>query len=147
LQARAPAAAIAFVHAVLGPDHYLPFVAMAKARNWTMQKTLRVTLICGMGHLAASVSLISEFRKNLQHILYAHPGNRARKRRVPKPGNRNLRSTQARGDFRTVARKTAECPGGRPQQYNGGADRLYQVVIVAGQGHINLLHQSFRCDS
>jgi len=51
------AAVIAFVHTVLGPDHYLPFVAMAKARNWTMQKTLRVTLICGMGHLAGSVAL------------------------------------------------------------------------------------------
>jgi len=25
-------------------------------------------------------------------------------------------------------------------------DRLYQVVIVAGQGNINLLHQSFRCE-
>ena len=30
------AAAIAFVHTLLGPDHYLPFVAMAKARGWSM---------------------------------------------------------------------------------------------------------------
>jgi ABC-type nickel/cobalt efflux system permease component RcnA len=51
------AAAIAFVHTVLGPDHYLPFVAMARARRWSTRKTLRVTLICGTGHLAGSVAL------------------------------------------------------------------------------------------
>jgi nickel/cobalt exporter len=51
------AAAIAFVHTVLGPDHYLPFVAMAKARGWGMQKTLRVTAVCGVGHLTGSVVL------------------------------------------------------------------------------------------
>lgn len=51
------AAAIAFVHTVLGPDHYLPFVAMAKARGWSLQKTVRVTLICGIGHLGGSVLL------------------------------------------------------------------------------------------
>lgn len=51
------AAAIAFVHTLLGPDHYLPFVAMAKARNWGVGKTMRITLICGVGHLAGSVAL------------------------------------------------------------------------------------------
>ena len=51
------AAAIAFVHTLLGPDHYLPFVAMAKARGWSLQKTIRVTLICGVGHLVGSVLL------------------------------------------------------------------------------------------
>ncbi|MCW8871854.1 MAG: sulfite exporter TauE/SafE family protein [Xanthomonadales bacterium] len=51
------AAAIAFAHTVLGPDHYLPFVAMAKARGWSMAKTLRITLFCGAGHLAGSVVL------------------------------------------------------------------------------------------
>jgi nickel/cobalt transporter (NicO) family protein len=51
------AAAIAFLHTVLGPDHYLPFVAMAKARGWTVRKTLRITLLCGVGHLAGSVAL------------------------------------------------------------------------------------------
>jgi len=51
------AAAIAFVHTILGPDHYLPFVAMAKARGWSMNKTVRVTLLCGLGHLAGSVLL------------------------------------------------------------------------------------------
>lgn len=51
------AAGIAFVHTLLGPDHYLPFVAMAKARGWTLRKTLRITLICGLGHLVGSVAL------------------------------------------------------------------------------------------
>jgi nickel/cobalt exporter len=51
------AAALAFVHTVLGPDHYLPFIAMAKARDWSMRKTLRITLLCGAGHLGGSVVL------------------------------------------------------------------------------------------
>jgi len=51
------AAAIAFIHTVLGPDHYLPFVAMSKARAWPMRKTLRITLLCGAGHLGGSVVL------------------------------------------------------------------------------------------
>jgi nickel/cobalt exporter len=51
------AATIAFVHTVLGPDHYLPFVAMARARNWTLAKCLRITLLCGVGHLIGSVLL------------------------------------------------------------------------------------------
>ena len=51
------AAAIAFAHTVLGPDHYLPFVAMARARGWSMSRTLRITLLCGAGHLAGSVVL------------------------------------------------------------------------------------------
>ena len=51
------AAAIAFLHTLLGPDHYLPFVAMAKARGWTLRRSLQITLLCGIGHLAGSVLL------------------------------------------------------------------------------------------
>ena len=51
------AAAIAFVHTLLGPDHYLPFVALAKSRNWSMAKALRTTLFCGSGHIVGSVLL------------------------------------------------------------------------------------------
>lgn len=51
------AAAIAFMHTVLGPDHYLPFIAMARARDWSTAKTLKVTLLCGVGHLVGSVAL------------------------------------------------------------------------------------------
>ena len=49
------AASIAFTHSVLGPDHYLVFTAMGKARNWTLGRTLRVTLACGLGHVLSSV--------------------------------------------------------------------------------------------
>ena len=49
------AASIAFPHAVLGPDHYLVFTAMGKARNWSLWRTLRVTLACGLGHVLSSV--------------------------------------------------------------------------------------------
>ena len=51
------AAVIALIHTVLGPDHYLPFIAMAKARDWSLQTTIRVTLACGIGHLIGSVIL------------------------------------------------------------------------------------------
>jgi len=51
------AAAIAFGHTLLGPDHYLPFVAMARARDWSLARTLQITLLCGLGHLAGSVIL------------------------------------------------------------------------------------------
>jgi len=51
------AGSIAMVHTLLGPDHYLPFVAMAKSRGWSMAKTLRMTLICGFGHIVGSIVL------------------------------------------------------------------------------------------
>ncbi|MEE4174784.1 MAG: hypothetical protein V2I57_11075 [Xanthomonadales bacterium] len=51
------AASIAFVHTLMGPDHYLPFVAMARARGWSLARTLRITLWCGLGHLVGSIAL------------------------------------------------------------------------------------------
>lgn len=49
------AASIAFLHTILGPDHYLVFTAMGKARSWSLAKTLRITLFCGLGHVLGSV--------------------------------------------------------------------------------------------
>ena len=49
------ALSIGFIHTLIGPDHYLPFVAMSAARNWTRRKTLLVTAICGAGHVLGSV--------------------------------------------------------------------------------------------
>ena len=49
------AVSIGFVHTLIGPDHYLPFVAMSAARNWTRRKTLLVTAFCGVGHVTGSV--------------------------------------------------------------------------------------------
>ena len=49
------AASIAFLHTILGPDHYVVFTAMGKARGWSLPKTLRVTVLCGLGHVLSSV--------------------------------------------------------------------------------------------
>ena len=49
------AASIAFLHTILGPDHYLVFTAMGKARSWSLARTLRITLFCGLGHVLSSV--------------------------------------------------------------------------------------------
>jgi sulfite exporter TauE/SafE len=51
------AASLGFVHTLLGPDHYLPFVAMGAARKWSMRRTLSVTALCGVGHVLGSVLL------------------------------------------------------------------------------------------
>ena len=49
------ASSIAFLHTILGADHYLVFVAMGKARSWGLAKTLQVTLACGIGHVMGSM--------------------------------------------------------------------------------------------
>ncbi|MBK8267731.1 MAG: sulfite exporter TauE/SafE family protein [Planctomycetes bacterium] len=46
---------IGFLHTLLGPDHYLPFVAMARAGNWSQTKTIVITVLCGIGHVLSSV--------------------------------------------------------------------------------------------
>lgn len=48
-------AALGFVHTLLGPDHYVPFVAMAQARGWSARRTLVITALCGVGHVSSSV--------------------------------------------------------------------------------------------
>jgi ABC-type nickel/cobalt efflux system permease component RcnA len=51
------AASIGFFHTLLGPDHYLPFIMMARAGHWSNSKTAVVTLLCGIGHVGSSVLL------------------------------------------------------------------------------------------
>lgn len=51
------AASLGFIHTVLGPDHYLPFVAMARARGWSWPKVSLITVLCGLGHVGSSVVL------------------------------------------------------------------------------------------
>ena len=51
------AATLGFGHTILGPDHYLPFIAISKARNWSNTKTIIITIICGIGHILSSVIL------------------------------------------------------------------------------------------
>ncbi len=51
------AASIGFLHTVFGPDHYLPFIVMARARKWSLTKTGLITIFCGIGHIMSSVIL------------------------------------------------------------------------------------------
>jgi hypothetical protein len=51
------AIAISVLHTVTGPDHYLPFIALSKARGWTVGKTIWWTVVCGCGHVWSSVLL------------------------------------------------------------------------------------------
>jgi nickel/cobalt transporter (NicO) family protein len=51
------ATTLGLVHTVFGPDHYLPFIALSKARNWGVGKTTLITVLCGLGHILSSVIL------------------------------------------------------------------------------------------
>lgn len=51
------AAFLGFIHTLLGPDHYLPFIVLSKARNWNTTKTMWITFVSGIGHVGGSVIL------------------------------------------------------------------------------------------
>ncbi|MDB4349697.1 sulfite exporter TauE/SafE family protein [Omnitrophica bacterium] len=51
------AASIGFFHTLFGPDHYLPFIVMSRARRWSLMKTGLITFICGLGHIIGSIIL------------------------------------------------------------------------------------------
>lgn len=51
------AAGIGFLHTIIGVDHTLPFVLMGKAERWSLRRTLALTFICGLAHVASSVVL------------------------------------------------------------------------------------------
>jgi sulfite exporter TauE/SafE len=51
------AATLGLVHTILGPDHYLPFIALSRARQWSARKTAAITALCGLGHVVGSVAL------------------------------------------------------------------------------------------
>lgn len=53
----ANAAAVGFIHTLVGPDHYLPFIVLAKARRWSLAKTAWITLACGLGHVGSSIAI------------------------------------------------------------------------------------------
>lgn len=46
---------IGFVHTAIGPDHYVPFVAMARIGRWSLPRTITITLLCGVGHILGSM--------------------------------------------------------------------------------------------
>lgn len=49
------AVTIGFIHTLIGPDHYLPFIVMGEARGWSIRKTMFITFLCGVGHVLSSV--------------------------------------------------------------------------------------------
>ncbi len=51
------AASIGFLHTLLGPDHYIPFVAMSRVGGWPLGKTVVITLLCGIAHVMSSMIL------------------------------------------------------------------------------------------
>ncbi len=51
------AATLGVIHTLLGPDHYLPFIVLSRARKWTRTRTLWITFISGVGHVTGSVIL------------------------------------------------------------------------------------------
>jgi nickel/cobalt transporter (NicO) family protein len=51
------AVSIGFIHTLLGPDHYLPFIVLSQAKKWTLRKTMIITFLCGLGHVLSSVVL------------------------------------------------------------------------------------------
>jgi nickel/cobalt transporter (NicO) family protein len=48
---------VGFIHTLLGPDHYVPFIVMSKARQWSLTKTVVITTLCGIGHVLSAVIL------------------------------------------------------------------------------------------
>jgi len=51
------AASIGFLHTLFGPDHYVPFIVMAQSGKWSLQKTVLITFLCGLGHVVGSIVL------------------------------------------------------------------------------------------
>lgn len=51
----------AVIHTIAGPDHYLPFIAIAKSRGYDMKKTLLWTFVCGIGHIASALLIALAF--------------------------------------------------------------------------------------
>ncbi len=44
-------------HTLLGPDHSIPFIAMAWEGRWSLKKTMAVTFLCGLAHILSSVAI------------------------------------------------------------------------------------------
>lgn len=51
----------AVVHTIAGPDHYLPFIAIAKSRGYSLKRTLLWTFVCGIGHIGSALLIALAF--------------------------------------------------------------------------------------
>lgn len=45
---------VGILHA-LAPDHWLPFVSLARVQNWTRRRITSVTVLAGIGHVSSSL--------------------------------------------------------------------------------------------
>lgn len=45
------------IHTIAGPDHYLPFIAIARNRKYGIAKTWLWTVLCGIGHIASALAI------------------------------------------------------------------------------------------
>jgi sulfite exporter TauE/SafE len=48
---------LGLIHTLMGPDHYIPFIVMARARNWSLSHTIIVTFFAGVGHVSSACAL------------------------------------------------------------------------------------------
>ncbi len=51
------ASGVAAVHTLVGVDHSLPFVALARARGWSLRRLWTTTALCGVAHVLSSILL------------------------------------------------------------------------------------------
>jgi hypothetical protein len=50
------AVALGSLHTI-APDHWVPFAAISRAQGWSSGRTVRITALCGFGHVTVSVLL------------------------------------------------------------------------------------------
>ena len=55
------AVADAVLHTLAGPDHYLPFVMIAKSRGYSILRALAWTFVCGIGHVGSALLIALVF--------------------------------------------------------------------------------------
>ena len=58
----------AVMHTLAGPDHYIPFIMIAKSRGYGMLRTMAWTLACGIGHVGSAL-LIALLFTYAAHLL------------------------------------------------------------------------------
>lgn len=51
------AVTLGVIHTLVGPDHYLPFIVISRARGWSIPRTMWITALCGVGHVVGSIIL------------------------------------------------------------------------------------------
>ncbi len=49
------AASVGLAHTVIGVDHTLPFIMLARAQKWSLARLLSITFLCGTGHVLSSL--------------------------------------------------------------------------------------------